>query len=93
MSRGPDPPTLLSLWEIHVKRTDAPRRTTITLPKPADRAARLTITGDSDPDMDEALRRIRTRALKRLEIEAAYLERDHQLRSAVAHEIATGIAA
>jgi hypothetical protein len=61
--------------------------------KPAPRAVRLGLAGDSDPDMDEALRRIRTRALKHLEIEAAYLERDHQLRSAVAREIATGIAA
>lgn len=64
----------------------------------SDRAAQRAAThfrGDSDPDMDEALRRVRGTAstLFRLEVEAAYLERDAQLNATVAAEIAAGVAA
>lgn len=45
---------------------------------------------DSDPDMDEALRRVRVgKAQLAVETEAAYFERDLQIREAAAWETAT----
>jgi hypothetical protein len=49
--------------------------------------------GDSDPDMDEALKRVRSgstfdAALHRLQTEVAYIERDAQLAADVAKDLA-----
>lgn len=63
---------------------------TATYPQsPADKAAHLAArgpirvhNGDSDPDIDEALRRVQT--------EVAYIERDAQLAADVAKDLAAG---
>jgi hypothetical protein len=67
---------------------------------PADKAAHLAAVGpvrgqstDSDPDIDEALRRARgdsdiAAALHRLQTEVAYIERDAQLAADVAKDLA-----
>lgn len=54
---------------------------------PADKAAHRAAEyrrGDSDPSMDEALRRVQT--------ELAYMERKQQLAAQVRREIAAGVA-